>query len=148
MNCPLIHLASLVSLARTPVVSAGQVSAKIIILCVGRAGLFKRGHGIIKATQVEVSDAKIGVGLGRREKSNSMLQDFNRLPVITHEYVDATQHAIAMGIIGGEGYSLAEFACRFRVFGLARVKTAQPAVSRPIPRTDLNGKPIGIFRFG
>ena len=77
-----------------------------------------------------------------------MLQDFNRLGVITHKDVDATQHAIAMGIIGGEGYGLVEFACRFRIFGLVRVKTAQPAISRPIFGTDLDGNPIGIFGFG
>ena len=53
-----------------------------------------------------------------------------------------------MGIIGSEGYGVAEFARGFRVFGLVRVETAQPTLSRPIFGTDLNGKPIGIFGFG
>ena len=32
--------------------------------------------------------------------------------------------------------------------GLVRVETAQPAVSRPIFGTDLNGKPVRLFGFG
>ena len=86
--------------------------------------MFKRIHGIIKAAQIEISNAKIGVGLGGGKESDGVAQDFDCLGVLAHENVNATQTAIAVGIVGSEGNGALELVCRFRISRLVGVKTA------------------------
>ena len=76
-----------------------------------------------------------------------MLQDTNSLRVITHENVDATQGAIAMGIIRCKGDGLAKLARGFPISGLVRIEISQPTVPRPIVGTDLDGELVRFFCF-